>query len=70
MFPVRPHTRWGERFLALLVVLSFGLAVPISTFAGKKKTADAPPAKAPTTIDYSNIVWPNPVCDAEVQIHA
>jgi DNA-binding beta-propeller fold protein YncE len=70
MFPIRPHTRWGKRFLALLVVLSFGLAVPISAFAGKKKTADAPPAKAPAAIDYSNIVWPNPPAIARIKYQA
>src|ERR1700722_1778383 len=50
-------TRSG--FLALLVLLSLGLASPVSIFAGKKKK-DAGPPKPPQVIDYSNIVWPNP----------
>ena len=57
-------TRSG--FLALLVLLSLGLASPVSIFAGKKKK-DAGPPKPPQVIDYSNIVWPNPPAIARIK---
>jgi sugar lactone lactonase YvrE len=59
-----PFTRSG--FLALLVLLSLGLASPVSVFAGNKKK-DAGPPKAPPVIDYSNIVWPNPPAIARIR---
>lgn len=59
----------GQRFLALLVVLSLGLGLPASAFGGKKKKADAAP-KAPPVIDYSNIVWPNPPAIARIKYQA
>lgn len=50
-----------NRMLMMLVVLGLLAALPVSLFAGKKKSkdADAGPAK-PKVVDYSNIVWPNP----------
>jgi sugar lactone lactonase YvrE len=56
----------GAGFLALLVLLSLGLALPVSVFAGKKKK-DAGAPKAPPVIDYSNIVWPNPPAVARIK---
>jgi DNA-binding beta-propeller fold protein YncE len=67
MFTIRTiHTRSGQRLLALLVLLSLGLASPGALFAGKKKK-DAGPPKPPPVIDYSNIVWPNPPAIARIR---
>jgi DNA-binding beta-propeller fold protein YncE len=71
MFTIRPNrTRNGQRFLALLVLLSLGLGLPVSVFGGKKKKADDAPPKAPPVIDYSNIVWPNPPAIARIKYQA
>jgi hypothetical protein len=71
MFTIRPNrTRKGQRFLALLVLLSLGLGLPVSVFGGKKKKADAAPPKGPPVIDYSNIVWPNPPAIARIKYQA
>jgi DNA-binding beta-propeller fold protein YncE len=72
MFTIRPNlnrlssvfTRSG--FMALLVLLSLGLASPVSVFADKKKKDAAAPKAAPV-IDYSNIVWPNPPAIARIR---
>ncbi len=76
MFTIRPDiTRNGsspscrvkaKSFLALLLVVTFALASPISVFARKKKKVAAPP-KVPPVIDYSNIVWPNPPAIARIK---
>jgi|CZKJ01.1.fsa_nt_gi sugar lactone lactonase YvrE len=69
MHTIRPNlTRGGQKFLALLVLvlLTLGLAAPVSVFAGKKKK-DAAPLKPPPVIDYSNIVWPNPPAIARIR---
>jgi DNA-binding beta-propeller fold protein YncE len=55
----------GRQIVAWLVLLSLGLAAPISLFGKKKKDADAP--KPPPVIDYSNIVWPNPPAIARIR---
>jgi DNA-binding beta-propeller fold protein YncE len=71
MLTIRPKlTRRGQRFLAMLVLLSLGLGSPVSVFGGKKKKADAAPPKAPPVIDYSNIVWPNPPAIARIKYQA
>ena len=68
---IRPNlSRKGQQLLALLVLLSLGLALPVSLFGGKKKKADAAPPKAPPVIDYSNIVWPNPPAIARIKYQA
>jgi len=68
MFTIRPKlSRSGQRFLALLVLLSLGLGSPAFVFGGKKKKADAAPPKAPPVIDYSNIVFPNPPAIARIK---
>ena len=68
MFTIRPNlTRSGQRFLALLVLLTLGLGSPVSLFGGKKKSE---PPKAPPVIDYSNIVWPNPPAIARIKYQA
>src|SRR5579872_5072140 len=59
-------TRTNQRFLALLLLLSFAIASPMF---GKKKKDDQP-AKAPPVIDYSNIVWPNPPAVARIRYQA
>src|SRR5579871_1749092 len=59
-------TRTVQKFLALLLLLSFGIASPMF---GKKKKDDQP-AKAPPVIDYSNIVWPNPPAVARIRYQA
>jgi sugar lactone lactonase YvrE len=59
----------GPRLLALFVLLSLGLASPVSVFGGKKKK-DAGPPKPPPVIDYSNIVWPNPPAIARIRYQA
>ena len=70
MFTIRLNLiRGGERFLALLVLLSLGLGSPVSVFGGKKKKDDEPP-KPPPLIDYSNIVWPNPPAIARIKYQA
>jgi DNA-binding beta-propeller fold protein YncE len=72
MFTIRPNMNRRRPvfatsgFLALLVLLSLGLASPVSVFAGKKKK-DAAAPKAPPVIDYSNIVWPNPPAIARIR---
>ncbi len=69
MFTNRPTlTRRGQRFLALLVLLSLGLGSPVSVFGKKKKNAGPP--KPPPVIDYSNIVWPNPPAIARIKYQA
>jgi len=66
MITIRPNlTRSGQRFLALLVLLTLSLASPI-LMSGKKKADEAPP-KAPKVIDYSSIVWPNPPAIARIR---
>src|ERR1022692_1852743 len=71
MFTIRPNlTRRGQRILALLILLSLGLASPVALFGEKKKKKDAAPLKAPPVIDYSNIVWPNPPAIARVRYQA
>jgi sugar lactone lactonase YvrE len=71
MFSIRPDTtRRGHRFLTLLVLLSLGLASPVSVFGGKKKPADTAPSKTPPAIDYSAIVWPNPPAIARIRYQA
>jgi sugar lactone lactonase YvrE len=70
MHTIRPNlTRGGQKFLALLVLLTLGLASPVSVFAGKKKKDAAPPKPHPP-IDYSNIVWPNPPAIARIKYQA
>jgi sugar lactone lactonase YvrE len=67
MMTIRPNlTRSGQRFLALLVLVTLGLGSPVSMW-GKKKKADAAPPKPPPVIDYSNIVWPNPPAIARIR---
>ena len=67
MATIRPTlTRGSRRFLAVLILLSLGLASPVSVFGGKKKKDNAPP-KPPPVIDYSNIVWPNPPAIARIK---
>ena len=61
-------SRRGQRFLALLVLLSLGLGSPVSTLGKKKK--DAEPPKAHPPVDYSNIVWPNPPAVARIRYQA
>ena len=61
------HKFTGHQLLALLVLLSLGLAAPLSVFGGKKKKDE--PQKAPV-IDYSNIVWPNPPAIARIRYQA
>jgi DNA-binding beta-propeller fold protein YncE len=71
MSSIRPNPkRRGQRFLALLVLLSLGLGSPVSVFGGKKKPADTTAPKAPPVIDYSNIVWPNPPAIARIKYQA
>jgi DNA-binding beta-propeller fold protein YncE len=70
MFTIRFNvTRSGQRFLALLVLVSVGILSPIPVLAGKKKK-DAGPPKTPPVIDYSNIVWPNPPAIARIKYQA
>ena len=58
-------TRSGQRFLALLVLLSLGLGSPVAMLGKKKK--DAEPPKTHPPVDYSNIVWPNPPAIARIR---
>jgi sugar lactone lactonase YvrE len=58
----------SRRLLALIVLFSLTLAVPVSVMgAKKKKTETSPP---PPVIDYSNIVWPNPPAIARIRYQA
>lgn len=67
MLTIRTNlTRGGQRFLALLVLLSLGLGSPAYVFGEKKKKEGGPP-KPPPVIDYSNIVWPNPPAIARIK---
>jgi sugar lactone lactonase YvrE len=71
MFSIRSDTtQRGHGFLTLLVLLSLGLASPVSVFGGKKKPADTAPSKTPPAIDYSAIVWPNPPAVARIRYQA
>lgn len=66
MITIRPNlTRSGQRFLALLVLLTLGLGSPILMLGKKKK--DAEPPKTHPPVDYSNIVWPNPPAIARIR---
>jgi DNA-binding beta-propeller fold protein YncE len=71
MFPLLHNSNRGARALAaLLLLLTLGLALPVSTFGSdKKKKADKPlPAEAPKLdIDTSKLVWPNPPNIARVR---
>ncbi|MGB7603225.1 MAG: SMP-30/gluconolactonase/LRE family protein [Candidatus Sulfotelmatobacter sp.] len=58
----------GHRFVTLFALLTLGLAMPLSVFAGKKKKDT--PQKPPPVIDYSNIVWPNPPAIARIRYQA
>ena len=47
--------------VALLVLLSFALASPVTAFGDKKKKSEPQPVVSPVeTIDISKIVWPQP----------
>src|SRR5208282_336249 len=61
-------SRSPKRFLAMLILLSLSLGSPAFVLGAKKKKAE--PAKAPPTIDYSNIVWPNPPSVARIKYEA
>jgi len=52
----------------MLILLSLSLGSPAFVLGAKKKKAE--PAKAPPTIDYSNIVWPNPPAVARIKYEA
>jgi sugar lactone lactonase YvrE len=68
MFTIRPNlTHRRQRILALLILLSLGLASPAALFGEKKKKKDAEPAGPPAVVDYSNIVWPNPPAIARIR---
>jgi sugar lactone lactonase YvrE len=54
--------------LPLLVLLSLALLAPVAAFGDKKKKDDA--SKPVPTIDYSNIVWPNPPAIARIRYQA
>ncbi len=58
-----------KRLLALVVLLSLTLLLPLAAFGDKKKKKDAEPKKVPV-IDYSNIVWPNPPAIARIRYQA
>jgi DNA-binding beta-propeller fold protein YncE len=52
----------------MLILLSLSLGSPAFVLGAKKKKVE--PAKAPPTIDYSNIVWPNPPAVARIKYEA
>lgn len=56
----------GKSQLAVSLMVSLMLLVPLAAFAGKKKE----PPKPPPMIDYSNIVWPNPPAIARIRYQA
>ena len=59
----------GPVLLAAALLLTMIMAAPFSAYAGKNKkaAADSTAAKKPATIDYSNIVWPNPPAIARIR---
>jgi DNA-binding beta-propeller fold protein YncE len=63
-------TRKRKSLAAALMLVSLTLAVPLASFADKKKkNTDAEPKKVPV-VDYSNIVWPNPPAIARIRYQA
>jgi DNA-binding beta-propeller fold protein YncE len=63
-------TRNRKSLAAALMLVSLTLAVPLASFADKKKkNTDAEPKKVPV-VDYSNIVWPNPPAIARIRYQA
>jgi DNA-binding beta-propeller fold protein YncE len=65
----RAPTNTLLELMALLMIVSFVLASPVSVYAEKKKKNAGPP-KPPPVIDYSNIVWPNPPAIARIKYQA
>jgi len=58
----------GRAVVALLVLLSFALASPVSVFGDKKKKSEpAPTVSVLEQIDISRIVWPQPPNIARVR---
>lgn len=69
MSEVQNKTGKGRKRTAVFfVLLAVLLAVPVSSFGGKKKK-DAPAAipPKPIVVDYSRFVWPNPPAIARVR---
>jgi sugar lactone lactonase YvrE len=58
-----------KKTLAVVAIPALVLAASTTVSAGKKKTDATAPTKVPT-IDYSNIVWPNPPAVARIRYQA
>lgn len=71
MLEIRPSSiRNRTLLMAVALVLSLTVFLPVPAVAKKKKSDAAETKKAPPVIDYSNIVWPNPPAIARIRYQA
>jgi sugar lactone lactonase YvrE len=68
MLEIRPSSiRNRTLLMAVALVISLTVFLPVPAVAKKKKSDAAQTKKAPPVIDYSNIVWPNPPAIARIR---